>query len=89
MDRQTDLRRVPEVGVVELAASSVDLELRAWLKNPHLEGPVRFEYIEKVKLALDAAGIAIPYPQLSVRIERLPDARTSQPESARPDGEAP
>jgi small conductance mechanosensitive channel len=82
-------RPPPEVGVVELAASSVNLELRAWLKNPHHEGPVRFEYIEKVKLALDAAGIAIPYPQLSVRIAQSPESPTAKPKSPAADGEAP
>ncbi|HET6361497.1 MAG TPA: mechanosensitive ion channel family protein [Gemmatimonadota bacterium] len=65
-------RPPPEVAVIELAASSVNMELRLWLKNPHHEGPILSEYLEKVKLALDAAGIAIPYPQLAVRIEQPP-----------------
>jgi small conductance mechanosensitive channel len=65
-------RPPPEVGVVELAASSVNMELRLWMKNPHQAGPLLSEYLEKIKLALDAAGIAIPYPQLSVRIEKAP-----------------
>ena len=61
-----------EVDVVELAPSSVNMELRMWLKNPHHEGPVESEYLEKVKLALDAAGIEIPYQKVTLHVERLP-----------------
>ena len=82
-------RPPPEVGIVRLAASSVDMELRLWVKNPHHAGPIPSEYLEKIKLALDAAGIAIPYPQLSVRVEQLPEARTPQAKSRKPDGESP
>ncbi len=74
-DERLRERPPAEVGVAELASSAVNMELRFWLKNPHHEGPVKFEYLEKIKLALDAAGIVIPYPQLSVRIEKLPAAR--------------
>jgi small conductance mechanosensitive channel len=74
-DERLRERPPPEVGVTELAASAVNMELRFWLKNPHHEGPVISEYLEKIKLALDAAGIVIPYPQLSVRIEKLPEER--------------
>lgn len=80
-------RPPPEVGVVELAASSVNMELRMWLKNPHHEGPVESEYLEKIKLALDSAGIVIPYPHLSVRIEQ-PEARVPPAVSQNPREEA-
>lgn len=77
-------RPPPEVGVTELASSAVNMELRLWLKNPHHEGPVKFEYLEKIKLGLDAAGIVIPYPQLSVRIEKLPEPRELPAGSPKP-----
>ena len=72
-------RPAPEVVVTELAASSVNMALRFWLKNPHQEVPLELEYLERVKLALDAAGIRIPYPQMSLWVERLPDAAAPPP----------
>ncbi|HJU87457.1 MAG TPA: mechanosensitive ion channel family protein [Gemmatimonadota bacterium] len=83
-------RPPPEVVVTELAASSVNMELRFWLKNPHHEAPIEGEYLEKIKLALDAAGIAIPYPQVALHLERLPEVRVRPPRtppSGRPDVE--
>lgn len=42
----------PQVVVLGLNDSSVDMSLRLFLKNPKLEIPVRFDYIEKVREAL-------------------------------------
>lgn len=77
-------RPPPEVAVVELAASSVNMELRLWVKNPHHAGPMPAEFLEKIKLALDAAGIAIPYPHLSVRVEQPAEGRVppAEPKSS-------
>lgn len=58
----------PEVVVTELAPSSVNLELRAWLADAHREAEVRAELLEQVKLALDEAGIEIPFPQRTVHV---------------------
>jgi small conductance mechanosensitive channel len=77
-------RPPPEVAVVELAASSVNMELRLWVKNPHHAGPMPGEFLEKIKLALDASGIAIPYPHLSVRVEQPADGRVSPAERRDP-----
>ncbi|HYO47598.1 MAG TPA: mechanosensitive ion channel family protein [Gemmatimonadota bacterium] len=77
-----------EVAVTELAASSVNMELRFWLKNPHQELPLESEYLEKIKLALDAAGIGIPYPQLSLRVEQMPSVRVLPPPAREPGAEA-
>jgi small conductance mechanosensitive channel len=87
-DERVRERPPPEVGVVELSASSVNMELRMWLRNPHHEGPILSEYLEKIKLALDASGIVIPYPHLTVHIERS-DSGVPPPGAETPREEAP
>jgi small conductance mechanosensitive channel len=74
-DERVRERPAPEVVVTALAASSVDLQLRFWLKNPHLEVPVESEYLEKIKTALDEAGISIPYPHVHLKFEALPELK--------------
>lgn len=59
----------PEVVVTELADSSVNMVLRLFLINPKLEVPVRLEYIEKIREALRAADIEIPFPHLQLFID--------------------
>jgi len=56
----------PKVVVVQLGDSAVVLEVRVWLTDPHLENEVRVDLIERVKLALDAAGIEMPFPVRTV-----------------------
>lgn len=51
----------PTVNVIELADSSVNFAVRPWSKAEHY-WDVYFETTENVKLALDKAGIEIPYP---------------------------
>ncbi len=58
----------PAVVVTQLADSSVNLELRLWLKDPLQEPATRLRYTEKVKTALDAAGLEIPFPQLKLHL---------------------
>ncbi len=53
------------VAVSELADSSVNFTVRAWVKSPDYWG-VYFDTIEKVKLTFDEKGISIPYPQLDI-----------------------
>jgi small conductance mechanosensitive channel len=67
----------PEVIVTELAESSVNLELRAWVGDPFREAEVRWRLLESVKLALDAAGIEIPFPQRTVHL--VPPAGPTAP----------
>ena len=52
---------VPIVVVRGLGESSVDLELRAWVKRQDF-WDFNFDITRAVKLALDEAGIGIPYP---------------------------
>lgn len=57
----------PGVTVTELADSSVNFAVRPWCKTADYWS-VYFDVTESVKLALDAAGIEIPYPhQVNVK----------------------
>ncbi|MEE9408369.1 MAG: mechanosensitive ion channel domain-containing protein [Polaribacter sp.] len=51
----------PGVTVIELADSSVNFAVRPWCKTEDY-WTVYFDVTESVKIALDAAGIEIPYP---------------------------
>lgn len=53
----------PVVVVTGLGDSSVNLELRVWLRDPYTEREALFELTEIAKIALDEAGIEIPFPQ--------------------------
>lgn len=73
----------PRVRVTQMGASSVDMELLLFLKDPKLEVPVRHEYLEKVREALRAADIEIPFPHLQLLIDEakaFQDAPFMQPE---------
>jgi len=58
----------PTVNVSELADSSVNFAVRPWA-NVEDYWDVYFDVLENTKIALDAAGIEIPYPH-SVEIQR-------------------
>jgi small conductance mechanosensitive channel len=58
----------PGVYVDALGDNAVALELRAWTSGPDWVD-TRFDLIEGGKLALDAAGIQIPFPQRDVHIK--------------------
>ena len=62
----------PQVVVAGCSASSVDLLLRFWIVDESLERSIVFEYIERCKKSLDAAGIQIPYPHMQVLLEDTP-----------------
>lgn len=55
----------PFIAVSELASSSVNFVLRAWVKSEDYWS-VYFGMLESVKLSFDENGISIPYPQLDV-----------------------
>ena len=58
----------PAVYVNALGDNAVALELRAWTLGTDWVD-ARFAVIEGGKLALDAAGITIPYPQRDIHIK--------------------
>jgi small conductance mechanosensitive channel len=53
------------VAVSELADSSVNFVVRAWVKTPDY-WDVKFSLTETIKLRFDEEGISIPYPQQDV-----------------------
>jgi small conductance mechanosensitive channel len=55
----------PQVLVIELADSSVNLNLRSWVGGGDYWA-VRFDLLRAIKEAFDAAGIEIPFPQVVV-----------------------
>jgi small conductance mechanosensitive channel len=57
------------IGVSELADSSVNLVVRPWVKASDY-WPTYFALLENIKVALDEAGIEIPYPQMSVHMNK-------------------
>lgn len=55
------------VAVSELADSSVNFVVRAWVNTPDYWG-VKFDLTENVKLTFDKEGISIPYPQQDLHL---------------------
>jgi len=65
-DARVEKSPEPEVVVKTLGASSVDLMLHFWIKEERYEDAMQYEYTEKAKEALDAAGIEIPFPHVQM-----------------------
>jgi small-conductance mechanosensitive channel len=59
----------PEVVVTELGGSSVNLSVRVWIDEGKDEQRTFARVLETAKLALDAAGIQIPYPHLQLFVD--------------------
>ena len=57
------------VFVHELADSAVVLGIRAWVKNEEY-WTTRWRLLEEIKLSLDENGIEIPYPQMTVHMQK-------------------
>ena len=57
----------PFVGLLELADSSVNFTVRAWVKSEDY-WDVFFDTNERIKKTFDAENITIPYPQLDVHM---------------------
>ena len=55
------------IGVCELADSSVNFVVRPWVKSTDY-WPAYFGLYENIKVALDQAGIEIPFPQQDVHL---------------------
>ncbi|MEZ5066140.1 MAG: mechanosensitive ion channel family protein [bacterium] len=64
-------RPAPDVVVVELGDSSVNLLMRVWVDDPGTEPAVRARALEGAKRALDDAGIEIPFPHLQLFLDEV------------------
>ncbi|MES9856458.1 MAG: mechanosensitive ion channel domain-containing protein [Sedimenticola sp.] len=59
----------PLVAVAELAESSVNFNVRPWVKTGDYWA-VNFDLNERIKIAFDESGISIPYPQMDVHLDK-------------------
>jgi len=59
----------PSVALAELADSSVNFNVRPWVKSEDYWS-VRSELLETIKTTFDEKGINIPYPQLDVHVDQ-------------------
>ena len=59
----------PMIVVSNLGDSTVDITTRFWVNSADYWG-VFFDLTEKTKLAFDANGISIPYPQTDVHVRQ-------------------
>lgn len=57
----------PLIAVNNLGESSIDLVVRAWTKTEDVLN-LRFDFLEKVKIEFDKAGVVIPFPQRDIHI---------------------
>lgn len=71
----------PDAVVTGLGASSVDWQLRVWCKTADF-GVVRQSTIRAAKLALEEAGISIPFPQMELWNRGAPAAPRSLTDQA-------
>lgn len=58
-----------DVVVDELGDSSVNLKVRAWIFDAKDQQAMRFQLLEVSKVALDEAGIEIPFPHLQLFVD--------------------
>jgi len=61
----------PDVVVKQTGASSVDLIVRVWINDAHIERRSYYATMEACKLALDEAGIQIPFPHLQLFVDSV------------------
>jgi len=59
----------PAVALGELADSSVNFNVRPWVKSEDYWA-VRSDLLEKIKLTFDEKGINIPYPQMDIHLTK-------------------
>jgi small conductance mechanosensitive channel len=61
----------PDVVALELGSSSINLHARVWIADAAQERPVAQAVLEVCKVALDDAGIEIPFPHLQLVVEEV------------------
>jgi small conductance mechanosensitive channel len=60
-----------EVVITKLNDSSVDFQLRMWVRDAGVSLPMRWEYTEKIRKALGKADIEIPFPHLQLFVDEV------------------
>lgn len=65
-----------QIGLNELAASSLNFVVRCWSKSGDLQN-VYWDLLKNFKRALDAKGIGIPYPQMDVHLHQVKSEQQS------------
>lgn len=60
----------PQILVLDLADSSVNIAARPWVRSLDYWA-VRSELLEQIKVALEAAGCSIPYPQRDFHLHQI------------------
>ncbi len=75
------------IGVAELADSSVNFVVRPWVKTEDY-WPARFDLLENIKVALDKAGITIPFPQRDLHIIDGGFTKDDKPKKSKPSTKA-
>ena len=63
----------PDLVVDGLGSSSVDLLVRVWIDTADRRRRTAFSVVEASKLALDEAGIEIPFPHLQLFVDNVED----------------
>jgi len=63
----------PAVVVSGLGASSVDLDIRVWIEDAPNQETIEASVVEASKIALDKAGIEIPFPHLQLFVDNVED----------------
>lgn len=76
------------IAVSELAANSVNLVVRPWVKTDDFWS-VKFDLTEKIKVAFDEGGISIPFPQMDIHWSQplTGKPQTTEKDSARPEAD--
>lgn len=64
----------PQILIMDLADSAVNIAARPWVTADDY-WVVRSELLEQIKVALEAAGCSIPYPQTDLHIQSLSDLK--------------
>lgn len=70
LDQEEKILKEDEVLIYvdDLADSSVQIGIRAWVKTDDY-WPVKWKLLEEIKLTFDREGIEIPYPQVKVHMK--------------------
>ena len=63
----------PDVVVTALGDSSVNLAVRVWIESGEYRRPIFSSILESSKVALDRAGIQIPFPHLQLFVDNVED----------------